>query len=103
MSSFIRRIQRKVLRSAPDYEPHPQPTQVFKDGSYRTLGRKGWRFFSARRLAAQRKMATMLDHVPAIRMRKTPKVWRKPAPPAPSTVTRQQIRYARRKGLPVPA
>ncbi|MDR7061990.1 MULTISPECIES: hypothetical protein [unclassified Sphingopyxis] len=103
MSSFTRRIQRKVIRSAPDYEPRPQPTKVFADGSYRTLGRRGWTFISAKRLAAQRKMAAMLDHVLPVRMRKPAKLWRKPAPPAPSTVTRQQIRYARRKGWPVPA
>lgn len=103
MSSFTRRIQRKVIRSAPDYQPRPQFTRVFDDGSYLTLGRRGWSFISAKRLAAQRKMAQILDHVPGIRMRKKPKLWRKSAPPAPSTVTRQQIRYARRKGLPVPA
>lgn len=103
MSSITRRIQRKAVRSAAGYEPRPQFTRVFKDGSYLTLGRRGWTFMSAKRLEAQRKMAAMLDHVLPVRMRKKPKVWRKPAPPAPSTVTRQQVRYARRKGLPVPA
>lgn len=97
MSSLVRRIQRRVLRKRSDYEPAPQAVETFKDGSYSTLRpTKGWAHFSARRLAAQRRMAQMLDHFIPERIRKPAKLWRKPAPPAPSTETRQQRRHKQR-------
>lgn len=92
MSSFPRRLQRKIQRAHPDYEPKPQVTVVRPDG-YKTLRvTRGWIFISNRRLEAQRRMAHMLNHVIMPRRKKAPKIWRKPAPVPPSTETRQQRR-----------
>lgn len=97
MSSLVRRIQRKVMRKRPDYEPRAQVTEVYDDGSYSVLRpTKGWAYFSARLLSAQSRMASILDHFIPERTHKPAKLWRKPAPPAPSTETRQQRRHKQR-------
>lgn len=102
MSSMIRRLQRRIERSRPDYEPKPQHTIVYSDGSYSTNTGSKWVFMSAARLNAQRIIASIFDR-PRLPTRKKPaKVWRKPHPAVPNTITRQQIRYARRKGFPIP-
>lgn len=91
-------MQRRALRQRADYEPTPQPTIVKKDG-YKTLRpTKGWVWMSNARLAAQQAMSRMLDHVLPDRRKKPPKVWRKLAPPAPATETRQQRRAKARQG-----
>lgn len=85
------------MRAHPDYEPKPQITRINDDGSYDTLNpTQGWVHMTARRLAAQMKMAKMLDHVPMPRRYQAPKLYRKPAPVPPSTETRQQRRAAAR-------
>jgi hypothetical protein len=63
---------------------------------------KGWRLVNPLRFAAERVMASLLDHHLQPRRKKAPKVWRKPAPVPKGVVTRQQRRYAKRKGLPIP-
>ncbi len=100
MSSFIRNLQRKIKRNHPDYEPAPQPTIIEGDG-YQTLrSTKGWIRISNRRLAAQFKMAHMLDHVLAPRSKTPPREYRKPMPVPPGRETWQQRRAARRGYVP---
>lgn len=98
MSSLLRRLRRNALRKSADYEPNTQPTVVYPDGSYRTLHpTRGWRYISAKRLQAQQWMAGLLDHAIPERIRKPAKLWRKPAPPAPSIDSRQQRRHRERQ------
>ena len=60
MSSFLRNIQRRIVRSREGYEAAPQPTIITETG-YRTLHpTKGWRVVSNRRIAAQQQMARLL-------------------------------------------
>lgn len=52
MSSFIRRIQRKALRSKECYHPNPPVTRMNPDGSISVLRpTKGWLRTSAKRVA----------------------------------------------------
>lgn len=97
MTSLPDRPKRRAQRASSTFEPKPQPTIVHEDGGYSTLRpTKGWIRISGARLRAQQKMAQLLDHVLPYRKPKPPKVWRKPAPPAPSVETRQQRRHQHR-------
>ncbi|AOR76530.1 hypothetical protein [Novosphingobium resinovorum] len=97
MSSFPRTLQRRRARAHPDYEPKPQVTVPFEDGGYATLHpTKGWIVMSGARLAAQMKIATILDRFPMPRRRKMPRLYRVPAPVPAGTETRQQRRAALR-------
>lgn len=49
-----------------------------------------------------REQARLLERVMSGPRQKVSKVWGEPRDPVAGTITRQQIRYARRKGLPVP-
>lgn len=60
MSSLLRRMQRKVLRSKPDYQSKPQITRVEDDAYWTLRPTKGWVRISYRRLNAQRAMAFLL-------------------------------------------
>ena len=102
MSSPLRNLQRKVLRGKFGWEASEQP--VFEEGGkLKTLHfTKGWRIVNVSRLAAERVMANLLNHYFRPRPKKAPKVWRKPAPVPKGVVTRQQRRYAARKGLAIP-
>ena len=74
---------------------------------------KGWRFISQRRIEAGVRMASMLDRQPRTAPKKKPKVYRDTAlrraaglvlrRKFPQPVTRQQRRYAKRKGLALEA
>lgn len=104
MSSPARRMQRKALRSRPEWKEREQPTIVHADGGYSTLSGGRWHHFSGRRVAAGLAINRLLDHVLPDRPRKPAKVWRKPAPCLPGRETRQQRRaeargYDRRVGL----
>lgn len=96
MSSLARRMQRKVLRSRPEWKEREQPTVVHADGGYSTLSGGRWHTFSGRRVRAGMAMNRLLDHVLPERQRKAPKVWRNAAPVPPPTETRQQRRWAAR-------
>jgi len=97
MSSFLRRIQRKVARKNKTFEPMPQATVVYDDGSYHTLRpTKGWIYFSIKRVRAERLMAAHFERASVRdmsimrRAKKSPKIYHTPKPVPPSTETRQQ-------------
>ena len=94
MSSFTRRLQRRILRSSPDYEPAPQPTIIRKDGSYKTLRpTRGWLEMSALRVLMQFKLADILTgSIATPKPAKQSKLWRKPMAVPEGTITRQQRR-----------
>ncbi len=101
MSSYIRNIQRRILRANPAYEPAKQITEVREDGSYRTLRfTKGWLEVAAITVLAQMKMANILSsrYMPLVRKGKTQKPYAAtmPKPVPQGTETRQQRRAAAR-------
>lgn len=99
MGNLSRKFQR---RRGHKVDPKPQFTEIREDGGYLTLHpTKGWRLITAARLRAGQKVAMMLDQIITPRLLKPAKVYRKPAKQWPGTVTRQQRRYAARKGLEV--
>lgn len=60
MSSFLRNLQRRVKRNAPDHEPPEQYIEAIS-GGYRTLHpTKGWRRVSAKRYHADRALGHLL-------------------------------------------
>lgn len=97
MSSYLRRLQRKAARTAPDYETRQQPVRLH-DTAYEVLHpTRGWQRFSMLRETAQRIMAGLLDHVLPERQKTQPATYgRKDKPVPPPTVTRQQRRAAAR-------
>lgn len=99
MSSFVRTIQRRILRSKEEYVAPTQPTITYADGSYRTLTNRGWQFFSARRLAAQARMADLLGGGRAVAaVRKEPRDYRgKLTAPGRTAVLKEFIAPAKPK------
>ena len=94
MSSFIRNIQRKIVRTQPDYESSPQPTVAHDDGSYVTLrATRGWIRMSARRLAAQMQMAHLLNprFIPAAEKREPRDYRGRLSAPGRTAVLRQHV------------
>lgn len=100
MSSFTRTIQRRIMRSNPDYESAPQPVRMNKDGGYSTLRpTKGWFDVAAVTIYAQHKLAQILSRdIPIVRVKRDRKNYSTFKPvTVVDVVTRQQRRYAERK------
>lgn len=96
MSSYLRRLQRKAARKRADNETGEQPTRIHSRFYEVLHPTRGWKRISNARVTAQQWMGALLDHVLPERTRKAPVQWRKPMPPQPSTITRQQRRHAAR-------
>lgn len=104
MSSFTRRMQRRKIRAAADYEPKPQVTIITDDG-YRTLHpTRGWRRVSQRQIEGRRiidelRQAAAMKALMRPAVVRAPKVWNHVTRPLPEgTMTRQRLRAERRNG-----
>lgn len=107
MSSFTRRMQRRKLRAAADYEPRPQVTIVKYDGYITLHPTRGWRRVSQRQIDGRRiieelRQAAAIKAMMRPAVVRAPKVWNVNRRELPEgTMTRQRLRAAARSGVPV--
>lgn len=113
MANAIRNFARKQKRMRGDHNPISL-TQEHDDHSISSYHpTKGWRRNSGKRMAASFAMARLLDRPVKQRTKRKPKVYKEQALRAafalvtkrkfPQPITRQQKRYAQRKGIDLPA